>query len=110
MKLTANVFLNKAKNKTVSYSIVGVDSNGQQTLSEAELKAKDVTVKKGVVAASKKSSYTGYVKVTATLDYKTYVMDEATPVTASKILYVQPAVTKVEIIGADGKTVKNSFS
>lgn len=108
VKLTANVFPNKAKNKTISYTIVGVDANGQQTLSEAELKAKGVTVKNGVVAASKKSSYTGYVKVTATLDYMTYVMGEATPITAQRKLYVQPGVTKVEITGADGKVMKTA--
>lgn len=108
VKLTANVFPNKAKNKTISYTIVGLDANGQQTLSEAELKAKGVTVKKGVVAASKKSSYTGYVKVTATLDYMTYVMGEATPITAEKTLYVQSGVTKVEITGADGKVMKTA--
>ena len=108
VKLSANVFPNKAKNKNILYTIAGIDADGEEGLTQAELKQMGITVKKGVVTVSKKSTYTGYVKVTATLDYMTFDSDERQAITASKILYIQPPVKKIEIVDADGKTIKTA--
>lgn len=108
VKLSANVFPNKAKNKNILYSIAGVNADGEEGLTQAELKQMGITVKKGVVTVSKKSTYTGYVKVTATLDYMTLGANEHKAITASKMLYIQPPVKKVEIVDADGKTIKTA--
>lgn len=97
VKLSANLMPSKSKNKTVTYNIVGVDKDGNEVCNEADLKKAGVTVKKGVVEASKKCTYTGYVKVTAQLPYATCSDGVTKPIVADATLYIQPPVTKVTI-------------
>jgi len=104
LKLQTNLVPNKAKNKTVNYTIEGVTSNGTVTLSQNELKTKGITVSKGTVKVAKNCTYTGYVKVTASMDYMDYIEGK---ISASKMLYVQPAVSKVEIVDPYGEPIKN---
>ena len=103
VKLSANLMPSKSKNKTVTYSIVGVDKDGNEVCNEADLKEAGVTVKKGVVEASKKCTYTGFVKVTAQLSYATYFDDEVKPVMAEKVLYIQAPATNVVITNIFGE-------
>ncbi len=108
VKFTTNVNPNKAKNKTISYTVVGVDTNGNRTLSMDELQTKGISIKNGVLTVSKKCTYTGYVRVISSLDYRVYRGKTAIPVTSNKLIYIQPAATKVEITNEAGEVIKSA--
>lgn len=109
LKLTASLMPNKAKNAIVNYSIIGVEDKDSNivTLDSAQLSALGVTINKSGSISTKAPSakmvnpYVGWVKVTATLNYKDA---GGNAIEDSIYVYIDRPVSKMTLM-EDGKKV-----
>ncbi|MBE6887929.1 MAG: hypothetical protein E7484_05890 [Ruminococcaceae bacterium] len=112
LKLTATLKPNKAKNKAVTYKIEAVDAKDSDNviMTAEELAALGVTVNKtGTVTAKAPNvklpnPYSGWVKVTATLNYQLYD-DMGSDIEAVQYIYIERPLSKLELKDAAGKNV-----
>ena len=117
LKLTASLMPNKAKNAIVNYSIIGVEGKDSDivTLDAAQLSALGVSINKTGTITTKAPSaklvnpYAGWVKVTATLNYKDA---SGNAIEDSIYVYIDRPISKMTLMEngkkVSGITVKKS--
>ena len=92
----------KFDKKRVQYILSGIDENGNEILTQEELKQRGITIKDGVLKASSTSSYTGRIQIKAGYPHSGWIDPTEWK---SCVIRIMAPVTKVSIQNTSGETI-----